>query len=144
MVSLYMKLGPSSSRGPVHVWLCCAAQSAANGLAEAHLVKVVELRSYRTREVRDEMYSQSSYSRDYILYDPPLSVCSKVMSKSVHNIAFYVSPDLEYSRITQNPQIRVTPIKWCAPDPLIRVAPIGSAVCRLCKVSTLRILPIMS
>ena len=86
----------SSSRA--HNLLCSITHSKRVG--KAHLVKVVELKVYRTRDMRDEMYSQSSYSRVYILYDTPLSVCGKVMSKGVHNIAFYVSPDLEYSRIT--------------------------------------------
>src|SRR6266403_1466608 len=31
------------------------------------------------------------------------------MSKGVHNIAFYVSPDPECSRTTQNPEISIAP-----------------------------------
>ncbi len=30
----------------------------------------------------------------YILYDPPMSVCIKVMSKGIHNIVFSHTPDM--------------------------------------------------
>jgi len=32
----------------------------------------------------------------YILYDPPMSICVKVMSKGVHNIAFSHTPDMQH------------------------------------------------
>ena len=50
-------------------------------------------------EMRDRLF-HSPHRGIYILYGTPMSVCVKVMSKGVHNIAFYVTPDLgslEYS-----------------------------------------------
>ncbi len=35
------------------------------------------------------------------------------MSKGVHNIAFYVSPDPECSRTTQNSEISIAPSRGC-------------------------------
>jgi len=32
----------------------------------------------------------------YILYDPPISVAVKMMSKGVHNIAFLHTPDMRH------------------------------------------------
>jgi hypothetical protein len=48
----------------------------------------------------------SSFTSPYIgktgPYDPPMSVCTKVMSKGVHNIVFSVMPDVEHPRTLQN------------------------------------------
>ena len=58
---------------------------------------------------REDVFAIFLHSRIFVLYDPTMFKCAKVMSKGVHNIAFSVSPDLESSRNLDTRQIRTAP-----------------------------------